>query len=81
MFNFLKKEPPIIKNKLTLKHRNGEEVSITIEGTNINHIGYVEKRIKETFNIVQSTPTQEEMDKLWDDAEKLFKNFGDFFKH
>ncbi len=80
MFDFLKPKKASVKHTVTLKHRNGEQVSITIEGTNINHINYVEKRIKETFNLGPAMPSEEDLDKIWDDAEKIFKEFGDMFK-
>lgn len=85
MFDFLKPKKASVKHTITLKHRNGEQISITVEGTNINHINYVEKRIKETFNIDTG---QKEVDKVMDEVDKLFKGFdekiskefGDIFK-
>jgi hypothetical protein len=80
---FWNKKPSTVKQTLTLKHRNGENITITVEGTNINHTAYVVGRIKELFNMSphNKTLTQEEMDKFWDEAEKLFGQFGDMFKH
>jgi hypothetical protein len=74
---------PTVKQKVTLTHRDGEVVTITIEGTNQKQVDYVNTRIKTIFNMTpnEKMPSQEEMDKFWGEAEKVFKSFSELFKH
>jgi uncharacterized protein YpuA (DUF1002 family) len=85
MFGFFKK-PPTVKETIELKHKNGDVVKITIEGSNMYQVDYMSKRIKSLFEFskrVDDIPDAdfekvfEDMTKVFEDAEKVMrKTFG-----
>lgn len=74
---FFKSKPATNKKVIKLTHKNSETLSITIEGSNVNQVDYISKRIKDTFNIPskESTDFTKDMDELWKQFDKLMDVF------
>ena len=85
MFKFFKK-PPSVSKTIELRHKDGEIIKITIEGTNMYRVDYMEKRIKNLFEFskrVDAIPDEEfekafeAMNKVFEHAENAMRNaFG-----
>ena len=73
---FYNKKQATIKKVIKLTHKNSETLSITIEGSNVDQVDYISKRINDTFNIPskKSKNFTEEMDEVWVQFHKLIDN-------
>ena len=83
LFSKKKTVKSVVTSTIELKHTNGEIITIVVNGSNDKLVAYVSNRIKMTFNVKERNTcayTQEElekvqanMDKIWNDVDKLFK--------
>lgn len=74
---FFNRKPATIKKVIKLTHKNSETLSITIEGSNVDQVDYISKRIKDTFNIPpkESKDFAHDMDELWLQFHKIMDVF------
>lgn len=73
---FFSRKQATIKKVIKLTHKNSETLSITIEGSNVDQVEYISKRIKDTFNIPakESKSFTQDMDEVWVQFHKLMDN-------
>lgn len=86
MFDWLKPKSSTVKKVLTMRHKTGETITVTVEGTNLSHVNYMKARIEKLFSFserVDAFPDKEfekvfeDMNKVFEDAEKVMKKtFG-----
>ena len=79
MFNWFKK-PLTVKKTIVLKHKDGGDIKITIEGGNCYHIDHIANRINLVFgcreNIPNTDDTWKQFDRLFAEFNKLMDSFN-----
>jgi hypothetical protein len=79
MFNWFK-TPTVVKKTIVLKHKNGGDVKITIEGENYYHVSHISNKINLVFGCKENIPntgdTWKQFDKLFAEFNKLMDSFN-----
>lgn len=79
--NIPKVEPiPHVKSEITIRHKGGNAIKITVEGLNKEQVAYISNRIKETFNMkTPDTSFNKNMDKFWQQMDKHWEKQEEIF--
>ena len=68
----------MVKQKIEIKHKSGESISIIVEGSNESYVKYISQKIEKLF--MPTNATEEMFKSVEEMFEKTFKDLDNKFK-
>lgn len=82
MFSWFKPKPTT-KSSFEVKHKSGETITITVEGTNALFVSHILNKLKNSFDTPEPNHFNEMFDhfnKSFEELNKSFNKMDDIFK-